>query len=590
MVLHKVTRDTVRGIGYSSFGGSMTTALEQHAEAITKASNILGWPGPRPAQKEVLEHIFAGKNVIGVLATSMGKSGIFQIPTLAREGLTIVLSPLVALMADQVARLQAHGVEAYQINSHCSTMDRKRAIDAVQNGTAKLLYISPERLQGVTKDFFGKSTIQMIAVDEAHCISEWGHDFRPAYLRIGRQLKRLGTFQTVALTATATAQVVDEICDVLDLGDDAVRIIKTPDRPNISYGVAGSKYNLGALVEIGGLPSLVYGSTRASVQEAAVALRRAGYKAKHYHAGMKKEERMKVQEEYISGKLDVISATCAFGMGIDHPGIRSVIHLEMPTSLEAYMQESGRAGRDGSQSIAICKATLDTLEVAQGLVSLSWPTPQAVYAFWDQLQPLFESRPGKWEGEGRIQLTNKEIADKTGENDRKVGSCLRILHDCGAIRRVPYQDRPVTVTLLSSADSLKGKRQRLVIRRLHEHADANGEVQGSVAFFWNVIGLDRAYATELRARNAIRFNWIERCQMIERLTTGRPNLDEDQIHRIRRRSLARINYAGGFLMNNVECRRDYLLKYFGDTTGGKATGMCCDRCKARGSRPEGMAD
>lgn len=564
----------------------MTTALEQHAEAITKASNILGWPGPRPLQKEVLEPIFAGKNVIGVLPTSAGKSGIFQIPTLAREGLTIVLSPLVALMADQVARLRQHGVEAYQLNSHCSTMDRKRAIDAVQNGTAKLLYVSPERLQGVTKDFFGKSIIQMVAVDEAHCISEWGHDFRPAYLRIGRQLKRLGAFQTIALTATATPQVIDEICEVLDLGDDAVRIIKTPDRPNISYGVAGSKYNLGALVEIGGLPSLVYGSTRASVQEAAVALRRAGYKAKHYHAGMKKEERARVQEEFISGKLDVISATCAFGMGIDHPGIRSVIHLEMPTSLEAYMQESGRAGRDGSQSIAICKATLDTLGVAEGLVSLAWPTPEAVYTFWERIQPLFRARPGKWEGEGRMQLTNKEIADKLGENDRKVGSCLRILHDCGAIRRVPYQDRPVTVKLLSAATTLKGRRQKLVIRRLQEHADASGEVQGSVAFMWNVIGLDRSYAVELNARNAIRFNWVERCQMIERRTEGRPELDEDQIHRIRRRSLARINYAKGFLMNKVDCRRKYLLDYFGDASGGTALGMCCDRCKSRGARPE----
>ncbi len=563
----------------------MTTALEQHHEAITKASNILGWPGPRPLQKEVLEPIFAGKNVIGVLPTSAGKSACYQIPALAREGLVIVLSPLVALMADQVSRLQKHGVEAYQLNSHCSTMDRKRAIDAVQNGTAKLLYVSPERLQGVHKDFFGKSTVQMVAVDEAHCISEWGHDFRPAYLRIGRQLERMGTFQTIALTATATPQVIEEICSVLHLGDDAHRIIKTPDRPNISYGVAGSKFNLGALVEVGGLPSLVYGSTRASVEEAAVALRRAGYKAKHYHAGMKKATRLKVQEEFIRGDLDVISATCAFGMGIDHPGIRSVIHLEMPTSLEAYMQESGRAGRDGSQSIAICKATLDTLGVARGLVSLSWPTPESVYTFWDQIQPLFRARPGKWEGEGRIQLTNKEIANKIGDNDRKVGSCLRILHDCGAIRRVPYQDRPVTVKLLSAAATLKGKRQKLVIRRLQEHADSSGEVQGSVAFMWNVIGLDRAYAAELNARNAIRFDWIERCQMIERLVDGTPELDEDQIHRIRRRSLARIDCAEGFLMNKVECRRQYLLEYFGDTSGGTSIGMCCDRCKQRGGPP-----
>lgn len=512
-------------------------------------------------------------------------SGIFQIPTLAREGLTIVLSPLVALMADQVDRLRQHGIEAYQLNSHCSTMERKRAIDAVQSGVAKLLYVSPERLQGITPEFFGKSTIQMIAVDEAHCISEWGHDFRPSYLRIGRQLKRMGMFQTIALTATATPQVIDEICSVLDLGDDVVRIIKTPDRPNISYGVAGSKYSVSSMVEIGGLPCLVYGSTRMSVEEAAVGLRRAGYNAKHYHAGMTKDDRMAVQDDFISGRVDVICATCAFGMGIDHPGIRSVVHLEMPSSLEAYMQESGRAGRDGSQSIAICRATLDTLGVARGLVSLSWPTPGTVYEVWNRLQPLFQGRPGKWEGDGKIQLTNKEIAEKIGTNEREVGSCLRILHDCGAIRRVPYQDRPVVVKILSSASSLQGRRQKLVVRRLQEHADASGEVQGSVAFMWNVIGLDRAYASELNARNAIRFTWVERCQLIEKIMDGTPPLDEDQIHRIRRRSLARIDYSAGFLKNSVSCRRQYLLEYFGDMSGGEAMGMCCDLCKQRGSRP-----
>lgn len=554
-------------------------ALEDHSDSIQSALQVLGWSDLRSLQREVLEPVFRGENVIGVLPTSSGKSALYQIPALARPGLVVVISPLVALMADQVDRLRKHGVEAYQLNSHCSVMERKRAIDAVQNGVAKILYVSPERLQGVHKDFFGKAQIQMIAVDEAHCISEWGHDFRPAYLRLGSQIRRLEAPQILALTATATPQVVDEICSILDLGTSVARITRTPDRPNITYGVAGSKFSVSAMVEIGGLPSLVYGSTRVSVEEAAVGLRRAGYNAQHYHAGMKKEDRLAVQESFIAGEIDVICATCAFGMGIDHPGIRSVVHLEMPTSLEAYMQESGRAGRDGSPSIAICRATLDTLGVARSLVSLSWPTPGAVYDFWDKIQPLFRERPGKWEGPNKLQMTNKEIADRLNLNDREVGSCLRILHDCGALRRVPYQDRPVTVRLLSASTGLTGKRQKMVVRRLTEHADASGEVRGSVAFMWNVIGLDRAYAVELNARNALWFNWVERCQMIERLSTSTPKLDEDQIHRIRRRSLARIDYAGGFLKNSVKCRRAYLLEYFGDTTGGSSIGLCCDKCK-----------
>lgn len=552
------------------------------AERVTRACNVLGWNAPRPVQQEVLDPLLAGRDVVAILPTSAGKSGIYQIPALARPGLVLVISPLVALMTDQVARLRRYGINAHMLNSHCSSMDKRRAGEAIQSGQAQVLYMSPERLQGVNKAFFGQSKLQLIAVDEAHCISEWGHDFRPAYMKLGRSLGRFGSVQKLALTATATVAVVDEICSVLgmNVGDGPVRIVKTPDRPNLMYGIVGKKVSTVRLVQRAGLPCLVYGSTRKSVEDAATELLRSGFKARHYHAGMKKDERSEVQREFINGEVEVVAATCAFGMGIDHPGIRSVVHLEMPTSIEAYTQEVGRAGRSGEPAIAICRATLDTLALAEGLVGMSWPTPDSVRSFWDKLQPLFRALPGKWEGEGRVQKTNEEISSLTGFDPREVGSCLRILHDSRAIRRVTYQDRPVSVTLLSGAEYLTGRRQMQVIRRLQEHADTDGEVVGSVAFFRNVIGLDKQYARELNLRHAVQFQWVPRCQMIERLIDGAPELDEEQIDRIRRRSLARIEYARSYLFT-PGCRRDYLLRYFGDTSGGAPTGRCCDRCATR---------
>jgi ATP-dependent DNA helicase RecQ len=549
---------------------------------VMEACAKLGWPsGPRPLQKNILADLLAGRDVLGVLPTGGGKSGIFQIPALARPGLVIVISPLVALMRDQVERLTEHDVPAVTLNSHSSAVERRAAQDMLRSGSVKLLYVSPERMLGMDPAMFGDHPIQMYVIDEAHCISEWGHDFRPAYWRLGRSLSRFPDAQRLALTATATSEVMDEIASITQISQrNGVVHRYSSDRPNITYGVAGRSVSLVRLVQAVGLPCIVYGSTRKGVEDAASQLQRARYKAAFYHAGMGKNERADVQAQFTNGEVDVITATNAFGMGIDHPGINGVVHLEMPTSLEAYSQETGRAGRGGQPAKVLCRATVETLEVAKSLVPMTWPSPHRIRLFWDRFLVYAEDGNNEWVGENRVQLSSNEIGHQVGMDPQEVNACLRILSEHGYVRRTPYRDRPVKVSLLSGADKLKGKRQRRVIAQLKAHADTSGEVVGSVQFFRDVIDLDLAYAKELRNRNAIRLDWVDKCQVLEILREGRPELDEDRIVAIRRRAMGRIQAAHG-LLTTRGCRRTYLLEYFGDEAVSPPLGRCCDRCVAQ---------
>lgn len=552
--------------------------LSVDSPEVSSACRALGWSGLRPLQREVIGHVLSGKNALVVLPTSAGKSGLYQIPALVREGLVVVVSPLVALMGDQVGKLTALGIEAHALHSHCTASQRKAAMQSISAGRCKLLYLSPERLMGVNKAFLSGSSIQMFAIDEAHCVSEWGHDFRPAYLKIGRAIARFESIQRIALTATATPRVQEEIASVLDLGKDAALVIREPDRANIRYGVAGSKVDIVRLVQHSGLPCLAYGSTRSGVEQASVHLSRSGFRSAAYHAGMSKRDRSSVQAKFIAGDYDAVVATCAFGMGIDHSGIRSVVHLEMPSSLEAFVQESGRAGRDGSPSTSICRATVDALDTAESFIPSMWPTSDAVLAFWDSLSRLFDAGGRRSEGEGRVQMTDLQIGAETGFSPMEVGSMLRILADSDALRRLPYQDREVSVVLLPGATLLNGTRERKVLDLLTEHADEDGVVTGSILFF-SELGLDAEYSKHLNLKNAVRCDWVSRCQVISRLVDF-PDIDGAWIDRLRARTFARVAAARGYL-EEPGCRRTYLLRYFGAVEPRPSSpDWCCDRCAA----------
>jgi ATP-dependent DNA helicase RecQ len=326
----------------------------------------LGYEEFRPGQRDVVEATLAGRDSLVVMPTGGGKSLCYQLPGLASRELTIVVSPLIALMADQWRRLSAGGHPAVMIASGLPGEVTKEAFDQIRDGRARIVYCSPERFASPKfLDALSKRTVDLFAVDEAHCISEWGHDFRPDYLRLPRVVERLGRPTVMACTATATEEVSAEIAQRLGL-EDPLMVRAGFDRPNLSFDIVqfegkGTKARKLALLRHGlsdkaNLPAIVYAGTRRDTDEVAEALRQSGLIATPYHAGMAPDERASAQHRFMTGDADVIVATNAFGMGVDKANVRSLWHWAIPTSVEAYYQEAGRAGRDGLPARAVLLA------------------------------------------------------------------------------------------------------------------------------------------------------------------------------------------------------------------------------------------
>jgi RecQ family ATP-dependent DNA helicase len=325
----------------------------------------LGFAAFRPGQREAVEAALEGRDSLIVMPTGGGKSLCYQLPGLATEDLTIVVSPLIALMRDQWQRLAAAGHPVTMIASGMSDEATRTALARIR-GDARIVYCSPERFgSSVFLDAVAQRRIDLMAVDEAHCVSEWGHDFRPDYLRLPEIAERLGRPPVMACTATATKAVAAEIASRFGMREP-LQVRSGFDRPNLSFDVVplegtGSKARRQALLEAGladpaNRPAIVYCGTRRDTDEVAVALREAGLRALAYHAGMEAEERSSTQNRFMGGEVEVIVATNAFGMGVDKADVRSVWHMTIPTSVEAYYQEAGRGGRDGLPARAVLLA------------------------------------------------------------------------------------------------------------------------------------------------------------------------------------------------------------------------------------------
>lgn len=331
-----------------------TTDADPTARLLPILQRYWGYDSFRPLQAEAMESVLRHRDSVVVLPTGGGKSLCFQAPALAMPGVAVVVSPLIALMKDQVDSLRACGVPAAFVNSTLSPEERREVAEATQRGDVKLLYASPERLlAGRTLDFLASVDVSLFAVDEAHCISSWGHDFRPEYRGLRALKERFPGVGVHAYTATASEQVQHDIAQQLGL-EQPEYLVGSFDRPNLIYRVRHSPKRFDEVCKLvsahPGEAGIVYCISRKEVDSTAAALKGLGVRAAPYHAGLSDQDRKRHQEKFLRDEIDVIVATVAFGMGIDKPNVRYVLHAGMPKSIEAYQQESGRAGRDGLEA------------------------------------------------------------------------------------------------------------------------------------------------------------------------------------------------------------------------------------------------
>ena len=559
-------------------------------EARAVLRENFGYPDFRPPQIRAVQAALSGRDSLIVLPTGGGKSLCYQVPALMREGLTLVVSPLISLMKDQVDALERRNLPAAFINSTLSSAEVADRMAMARDGKLKMLYLAPERIDaGRMLERLAGIGIAMLAVDEAHCISEWGHDFRPSYRRIGTIRKQLGGPQTIALTATATPDVREDIVRQLEL-DNAAVVVGGFDRTNLTYHVSATPKQKDKdtaavrwLREAAG-PAIVYAPTRKAVERVTAVLVRSKIRAVAYHAGLDDGLRQRAQDAFMSERSRVIVATSAFGMGIDKPDVRLVVHHSMPGSLESYYQEAGRAGRDGLASTCVLLHSYPDRFTHEFFIEQAHPDRALVEQTWQVLRSNANVN-------NFVALLPEDVVrllpPKAGE--RKVGAALRALLASEAVSFDNGSRERVFVRLLATPEritaELTGERafQREVLRSLWRVAgrtletgatiDLGGlppgmggagniipvleQLQADQFILWDRTG--GGFTLDARSRTA---NWLP---VDWKFRERRRTAEMDRLDAMQRYSQTRY------------CRRAFVLRYFGDPDV-KSTCDSCDRC------------
>lgn len=392
------------------------------ARAVLK--DVFGFEDFLDGQEGVVEEILSRKDGLVVMPTGGGKSLCYQLPGLCLEGVSLVVSPLIALMKDQVDALVEKGVAATMINSTLSWDEQRERLDGMRNGEWKLVYVAPERFRATSfMEVLAQIKVGMVAIDEAHCLSQWGHDFRPDYMRLGSALEKMGRPQCVAMTATATPIVREDICQVLKLREDSFEVVSGFERPNLSLRVTSvekgsQKYKRIREIVEAEKTGIIYCATRKKVEEVSEMLNSWGVSCIGYHGGMSLEERERTQNRFISKKADIAVATNAFGMGIDRSDVRFVIHFEIPGSIEAYYQEAGRAGRDGEA--AVCELLFNYADTRTQEFFIEGANPGAPV-----IRDVYQYLLNQSDANGEVRQTLDQIKEGAGiKNGMAVGSAL----------------------------------------------------------------------------------------------------------------------------------------------------------------------
>ncbi|WP_420456834.1 RecQ family ATP-dependent DNA helicase [Rubrivirga sp.] len=579
----------------------MTPAIPD--DALRALREVWGYPAFRPGQDEAVAAVLAGRDALAVLPTGGGKSLVYQVSPVARRGLALVVSPLVALMQDQVDALARRGVRAAALHSGLGRRQSDQVWTDAEHGLYRLVYLTPERLQ---TDLFQarapRLDVTLLAIDEAHCISEWGHDFRPAYRQIA-QARPLVTSAdgtpapVVAVTATATPEVRRDILDQLGLVDPAV-VVRGFDRPNLVWSVHHVQDPVGQALDVfRAVPGagLVYAGTRRATEAVAERLRGEGVSAEPYHAGLDRNTRQATQRRWLDDETRVVAATSAFGMGIDKADVRAVVHTALPPTLEAYYQEAGRAGRDGERAYAALALGPDAEAFPRDLADRGHPTPADVQAVYAAVGSLGQVALGS-EPEGPVTLDLGRLAAVAERPVGIVRAAVDRLAADGLWTVVQPRPGDVRVRLPQGRDGLMRAAEvesvavqafaDALVRRLPPEAGGGATLR--LAPLAEALGLPAARLDAgldyLAARRLLEVSRPEEGLTLawHHARSRAAPVDVAALDRGRQRAHARLDDVVRYA-NAVGCRRQHLLAYFGEA----APGRCgrCDVCLGR-HRPD----
>ena len=558
-----------------------------------------GYDSFRPKQEDIVRAALNGKDVLAILPTGGGKSVCFQVPAMMREGIAIVVTPLIALMKDQVQNLNDRGIKALCVNAGMGRREVDLTLNNAAYGDFKFLYVSPERLgTPLFKSYLQEMNVSFIVVDEAHCISQWGYDFRPDYLQIGR-LREMVNAPVIALTATATPQVADDIMDRLGFVDKC--LIKSGfERPNLSYIVRRCEDKLGQLLNIcSGVQGtgIVYVRSRKKTEELAAFLTSNGISSSFYHAGLGPDSRSDRQAKWKSGDIRVMVCTNAFGMGIDKPDVRFVVHFDVPDSPEAYFQEAGRGGRDGKRSFAVTLWNSSDTKRLRQIAAVSFPSLEyiediyhKVHVFYDIPYDTGAGRQLKFDLDEfcrRFKL-QKQTAyysivylERTGHwtmsEDVDISTKVQISASRNELYDLDFPD-PKMVTLLE-----------ILMRRYT--GVFSFPVPVDEEYVAGLLGVQvpmlRQILYKLSLEHVIKYIPCDHATVLflhhERLRPKNVNLDPERYDLLKNSSLERMQKMIDYISEEDTCRSSYLLEYFGQTES-KDCGTC-DVCRSARKMP-----
>ena len=554
-----------------------------------------GYDSFREMQYEIISSVLSGEDTLALMPTGGGKSITYQLPTMVSDGLCIVITPLIALMKDQVDRLRTRGIQAVAIHSGLSRRKIDVLLDNCVYGDIKFLYISPERLNS---DIFQlrvrRMNISLIAVDEAHCISQWGYDFRPAYLHIARLRELQPEVPVLALTASATEEVADDIMERLKF--DRKRVMRSSfARPNLSYVVRKVDDKEEQLMRIIGSVNgsgIVYVRRRNTAEQIADFLQQQGVSASYYHGGLPAEERSIRQDEWVSGKVRIMVATNAFGMGIDKSDVRFVVHYTMCDNMESYYQEAGRAGRDGVRSYATLLVSPDDYKSLSRRIESTFPPLEVVKTIYNQLCSFLMIAIG--DGKGRSYIFNiHDFCAQYHYFPTTVLGALDLLERNEYLTYVEVAENPARIIFRVSRDDLykvemskKTEQVVLTVLRMYNGVftefRAIDEMAIASAAKLQQIEVHEAFK-ELWIRQIIRYVPANSSPMIymneERLAISDLYI-APKTYSMRKEQMAlRFNTMVEYADNSSTCRSVVIQNYFGDTSAEPCG--CCDICLAK---------